>query len=700
MIDHRVQARLFLRQVLNNPDADFRDGQWEAIQQIVQERTRLLVVQRTGWGKSLVYFLATKLLRIQGSGPTLLISPLLALMRNQILAAERLHIRSATINSSNRTEWRDIRARLHANEIDILLVSPERLANDEFREQDLLPIAGQIGLFVVDEAHCISDWGHDFRPDYRRIVRVLQALPPNIPVLATTATANNRVIQDISEQIGPEMRFIRGSLERDSLLLQNIVLPSQAVRMAWLAENIPALPGSGIVYVLTVRDAVRVADWLQSRGIDAQAYHGQQESSRREELEQRLLDNRIKVLVSTSALGMGFDKPDLGFVIHFQKTGSVVHYYQQVGRAGRATASSYGILLSGQEDDDINSYFIMSAFPPLDQITSVIVEINHAHNGLTVQELEGRVNMSRGQIDKVLKILSVETPAPISKQGSRWFANPVEYQFDAERVARITEIRRHEQQRMLEYLQSHHCLMLFLRNELNDPYAVACGRCAVCEGQPILPVTVSQQQTQAAVDFLRRIDYPIHPRRRWTGEVRTFFGTASQIPQDLLAEEGRALCLWGDPGWGELVRRGMQVDQHFDDSLVQEVATMVRERWNPSPAPTWITCVTSLNRPSLVPNFAQRLADALGLPFRSCVRKVRPTEQQKFMNNTSYQIRNIADAFVVNAWESISGPVLLVDDTIRSRWTSTIVAALLRRASSGPVFPLALALTSPVEDEE
>jgi len=390
----KEQAGQFLKQALDDPRAEFRDGQWECIDALVNRR-RMLVVQRTGWGKSMVYFLATRMLRDQGAGATLLISPLLALMRNQILAAERIGVRAATINSSNRDDWNKVQARLLAGEVDILLISPERLANDDFRENVLLPVAGSVGLFVVDEAHCISDWGHDFRPDYRRIVGVLNALPPNIPVLATTATANDRVVEDVAVQLG-NLGIARGPLVRESLRLQNIWMPSPAARMAWLAENLHRIPGSGIVYTLTIRDAERVAEWLRQSGIDARAYHSQVEN--REELEDRLLQNRIKTLVATVALGMGFDKPDLGFVIHFQRPGSVVHYYQQVGRAGRALVDAYGILLSGSEDDDITDFFIRNAFPPQLHVDEVMAALYEADDGLSIPMMQKHLNLAFGEI--------------------------------------------------------------------------------------------------------------------------------------------------------------------------------------------------------------------------------------------------------------------------------------------------------------
>lgn len=685
----------WLRRALDNPTADFRDGQWEAIEHLLRPVARLLIVQRTGWGKSLVYFLVTRILRDRGAGPTLLISPLLALMRNQLAAAERIGLQAATINSSNQEEWNAVQQQLLAGEVDVLLISPERLANDNFRNEVLLPLSTRIGCFVVDEAHCISDWGHDFRPDYRRIVRILQALPETISVLATTATANDRVVNDIVAQLGSSLEVVRGALTRQSLCLQNIMLPSQAARLAWLAEQLPNLPGSGIIYTLTVRDAEQVAEWLRTQNIEAEAYWGRLEAEKREALETWILNNEIKVLVATSALGMGFDKPDLGFVIHYQRPGSVVHYYQQVGRAGRAVEQAYGILLSGREDEEITDYFIESAFPPERHVQEVLGALNQADDGLSVPQLEGQLNLSHGQISKVLKLLAVESPAPVTKSGSRWYVTPVAYEPDREKIVRLTQIRRQEQERMSDYMQTQDCLMVFLARELDDPQTRACGRCAVCLGNPLVPETYSREKAQAAVSFLRRSEHVIEPRKRWAAGGLLSYGWKgnSRIKQDLRAEVGRALSLWGDAGWGVLVKHGKYQDEYFSDELVEAAAEMV-QRWQPDPFPTWVTCVPSLTRPELVPRFAEQWAQRLGLPFVVCVSKIRHNQPQKEMHNSSQQARNLDGVFAVSPWEGVNGPVFLVDDMVDSRWTFTVIIALLRQAGSGPVFPLALALNS------
>jgi ATP-dependent DNA helicase RecQ len=691
----RAAALALLQTALGDQNADFRDGQWEAIQRLVGGRERLLVVQRTGWGKSVVYFIASKLLRDAGAGPTLLISPLLTLMRNQLAAAQRIGVRAETINSSNVSDWEGVKRKLAANEVDILLVSPERLSNEEFRQQVLVPMQRGIGLFVVDEAHCISDWGHDFRPDYRRIKALLNVLPLTVPVLATTATANDRVVRDVQSQLGDTVTVLRGPLTRQSLRLQNIQIPSAVGRFAWLADHVPTLPGSGIIYTLTVRDAERVAEWLRENGVDAHAYYGGLDGPTKESLERRLLANDLKVLVATTALGMGFDKPDLGFVIHYQRPGSVVHYYQQVGRAGRAVTSAYGILLNGDEDEQITEYFIAAAFPPEGHVNEVLHALDEAEDGLSIPGMEEQLNLSRGQIEKVLHMLAADSPSPVRKVGSRWTRTAVPYIADPAKVERLQVLRRDEQQEMGTYMENYSCLMQFLAEALDDAAPAPCGVCAVCEGRELVPVVTRQETEQSAVIFLRRSDQLILPRKRWASRAMyEKHGWRGNIRPGLQAQEGRSLSVWGDPAWGQLVRRGKQQDGRFDDALVEGAAEMIRGRWVPTPAPEWVTAVPSNRHPTLVPDFARRLAVALGLPFVEAVRKILDSLPQKTMQNSAQQAANVAGTFEVDPSTVRPGPVLLVDDMVDSRWSFTVIAALLRDAGSGPIFPLALAVTA------
>lgn len=557
-------------------DAIFRDGQEDAIRHIVDGKGRLLVVQKTGWGKSFVYFIAIKLLREAGGGPALLISPLLALMRNQIAAAERMGVRAATINSDNVEDWTDVEGKLGKGEIDVLLISPERLANERFRAQVLAGIAVQISMLVIDEAHCISDWGHDFRPHYRLLERIAKTLPPNLRLLATTATANNRVMDDLAAVLGPNLQVSRGDLNRTSLTLQTIRLPSQAERLAWLAEQLVTLHGHGIIYTLTVRDANQVALWLKAQGFNVEAYTGET-GDRREQLEQALLKNQVKALVATTALGMGYDKPDLAFVIHYQTPGSVVAYYQQVGRAGRALESAYGVLLSGEEESDITDWFIRSAFPTRQEVADVLRALEGEPNGLSVPELLSRVNLSKGRVEKTIALLSLEAPAPIAKQGSKWqltAATLSEAFWD--RAERLTALRRDEHQQMQDYVSlpfGEH--MSFLIGALDgDPSVVT------EPALPPLPATVDTELVKAAVEFLRRTSLPIEPRKKWPVGGMPQYGihTASTIPYQ--AQPGKALCVWGDAGWGGLVRQGKYHDGYFSDALVAACVKMIQE-WNP-----------------------------------------------------------------------------------------------------------------------
>src|SRR4051812_19536445 len=599
--DFEARATAVLRALVASPDADFREGQLDAIRALVVDRRRVLVVQRTGWGKSAVYFVATRLLRDAGAGPTLIVSPLLALMRNQIEAGARGGVSTRTINSDNRDQWDDIAADLAADTVDVLLVSPERFANDRFRTEMLPDLAPRVGMLVVDEVHCISDWGHDFRPDYRRIGRVLDLLPTDVPVLGTTATANDRVVADVQSQFGDGLLTLRGPLARSSLVLDTLRMPSQADRLAWLATVIPILPGTGIVYCLTVADAARVAGWLTGEGIAAAAYSGETDPELRVVLEERLLANEIKALVATSALGMGYDKPDLAFVIHYQSPGSPIAYYQQVGRAGRALPDAHGVLLSGYEDRDIQDYFIRTAFPHQDLADAVVDLLATRGDWVRIAEIENVVNIRRGRLTAMLKVLEVE--GAVAKDGTKYRRTDEQWTYPTDRIEHITAQRRAEQQVMADYLASDTCLMELLGRALDDPTATACGRCARCTGNPIT-VQVDRALIVEAQVSLRREPLSIDPRKRDAQNKK--------IPDDHQLEPGRALSYWGDGGWGGLVRDQRDAGQ-FSDELVDATVRLVRI-WAPQPRPALGTCVPSQRGPGLVAALAARGAAGPRLP--------------------------------------------------------------------------------------
>jgi len=673
-----ADAPLAALRALVGPQADFRDGQRPAIEALVDHHKRVLCVQRTGWGKSAVYFVATMLLRARGEGPTLLVSPLLALMRNQIEQATRGGIRAATINSDNKDTWEQINAALADDRIDILLVSPERFANPDFRRDVLPGIAARVGLFVIDEAHCISDWGHDFRPDYRRLARVLDLLPPNVPVLCTTATANDRVVDDIVGQLGEDLVLIRGPLERESLALDVVHLPSQPQRLAWLVDALPRMEGCGIIYTLTVRDATLVAGWLEHNGIAAAAYFGAEESEAKQAIEARLKNNELKTVVATSALSMGYDKPDLGFVVHFQSPGSVVAYYQQVGRAGRALDRAVGVLLAGHEDAQIQDWFINTAFPSREHAERTVQMLDEADGPVSVRAIEAEVNLGRTRLTNMLKQLEVEGAIERDKASYTRASQP--WTYPAERVESVTALRRAEQARMRAYLDGTGCLMEHLRRELDDPGAAPCGRCSRCLGHPIVDAHVDTELAHRALAFLRGNDIDIEPRKQWADLKR--------IPKERQVEAGKVLCQYGDGGWGERVEAQLPTGEIGDD-LVEALVTLVRA-WRPHPRPTWVTAVPSLRRPETVSSLAMGVAAKLALRYVPVVTKVRECASQAEMSNSSQQAANVDGAFAVSA-PVPDGPVLLVDDLINSRWTITTIGALLREAGSGPVLPIALA---------
>jgi len=667
-----------------------RPDQAEAIKALVEDRRRVLVVQRTGWGKSAVYFVATRLLRERGAGPTLLVSPLLALMRDQIRAATAIGVRAATINSTNFDDWQQINRDVLAGDVDLLLVSPERLNNPSFRSDVLPHLTGGIGMLVVDEAHCISDWGHDFRPDYRRLRDVLAAIGEGVPVLATTATANERVTIDVADQLGHEPVVLRGSLDRESLHLGVLRSPERARRHAWLAHNLPKLPGSGIVYCLTIGDTERVAAWLLEQGIDAVAYTGQTESDERERVEVALRDNEVKVVVATTALSMGYDKPDLAFVIHYQSPPSPVAYYQAVGRAGRAIPDATAVLMSGDEDRAIWDYFASTAFPPRKVVEEVLGILDDSVDPVSAAAMQSLVNLGAGRLDALLKILDVDGVVERTPQG--WVRTGRPWAYDAERLERVEAARAAEAAAMLDYHGTDECLMAFLRRHLDDADAEPCGRCATCTGEPV-SAEVPDALLAEAARFLRGVDHPIEPRKRWPVGLADAKGL---IAEDARCERGRVLAEPGDGGWSSAVESLLSGEHTLDDELVRGVADVLK-RWDWASRPTWISSVPSRrpHRNALLEELTCRLGDLGRLPVHQVVRRVRDGAGQHTLVNSAHQARNVIGAFVID-WSTTpgdappAGPVLLIDDEVHSGWTLTVVGGLLRAAGAGEVLPFAL----------
>lgn len=686
-----------LRALVGRPEAEFHDGQFEAISALVDDHRRALVVQRTGWGKSAVYFVATMLLRARGAGPTILVSPLLALMRDQVAAAERAGVRAVTINSSNRHEWEDVAARLREDSVDVLLVSPERLNNPDFRDTQLPALVDRSGLLVVDEAHCISDWGHDFRPDYRRLRDLIGQLPEGVPVLATTATANERVVADVVEQLGvgreAEVVTIRGPLARRSLRLGVLPLPDATARLAWLAGHLGDLPGSGIVYTLTVSAAEDTARVLRRAGHEAHAYTGQTDTAEREDLEGRLKRNEVKVLVATSALGMGFDKPDLGFVVHLGAPSSPVAYYQQVGRAGRATENADVLLLPGPEDRAIWQYFATASMPSREKAAAVLEALGS--EPLSTRALESRVDLRASTLELLLKVLDVD--GAVRRVSGGWVSTGVPWQYDEERYARIAAAREAEQQSMLDYESTSGCRMEFLQRALDDPDAGPCGRCDNCAGV-WYPTEVDGSAAGEVGTILDRVGVELEPRKLWpTGADRLGVPVKGKIAVDQQLQPGRALARLTDLGWGGRLRELLA-----DDAPDQPVAPAILDAcvrvladWDWAARPGAVVAMPSRRRPALIDSLARGLAGIGRLPFAGTLdwRGGPPTGAPG--GNSAFRLASVWNRFSADGLDLPGGvPVLLVDDLVDSRWTITVAGQELLRAGAGAVLPFAAALRS------
>lgn len=677
----------YLKQMFGD-GAEFKSGQWEVIDLALHNK-KTLIVQQTGWGKSIVYFIATKILRSAGKGPTILISPLLSLVRNQIDSASKLGIVAESINSQNVDEWDSVKSKLREDACDILLISPEQLANRERLTELLSYLSKGIGLFVVDEAHCISDWGHDFRPDYRRIINIIKTLPPNVPVIATTATANQRVIEDISDQLG-DIEVSRGPLVRESLRLQTIKLNDQAERMAWLADNVPKMSGVGIIYCLTVSDCNKVSKWLQENGVDARAYTGKLEAKERKTLEDLFMNNRVKCLVATVALGMGYDKADIGFVIHYQRPGNVVSYYQQIGRAGRRLNNAFAILLNGIEDDDIQEYFIKTAFPTETEMSDVVSAIEKSVNGLKHNQILRLINIRLNRLEKCIKFLEVENIISKDKD-SRYFRTVNPWIPDIGKSETVTRRRYEELAEIKQFVEINSCYMKFIAQKLDDPYAKECGKCSICMGEKFFSTNINPDLASKAIKFLKGEHIEIERRKLWPAGIMA--ETQKKISPDEQGQDGRALCAFGDAGWGKFIHEDKYVKNYFREELVDASVELILE-WRPDIiAEMCISYVPSLSKPELVKSFAHRLADKLRIPCLDIIEKIKTTRPQKELENSAYQCLNAFEGFAVTS-DCPNCNIILIDDMVDSKWTLTVCGYMLKKKGAGLIYPFAIASTA------
>jgi ATP-dependent DNA helicase RecQ len=695
----REQAEQALRRLVGRADAALHDDQWTAIEALVVDRRRALVVQRTGWGKSAVYFVATALLRAAGAGPTIIVSPLLALMRNQIAAAQRAGIRAVTVNSSNLGDWAEVYKAIENGEVDVLLVSPERLNNPDFRDRALPQLTTATGLVVIDEAHCVSDWGHDFRPDYRRIRTLLADLPADIPVLATTATANSRVTKDVAEQLSvsgertlDDVLVLRGSLDRTSLRLGVVELPTAGQRLAWLADHLTDLPGSGIIYCLTVAATQQVAEHLRGQGHRVVAYSGQTQEADRLAAEDDLLNNRVKALVATSALGMGFDKPDLGFVIHLGAPPSPIAYYQQVGRAGRGVERATVVLLPGREDKEVWDYFASLAFPPEHQVRQTLQVLAERDGPISTPMLEPRIDLGRTRLEMMLKVLDVD--GAVRRVRGGWVGTGQDWNYDTDRYQRVTQTRRAEQRAMLDYVATENCRMQYLRLALDDDQAGRCGRCDRCGGLE-LPTGIDQALVEAANDRLEQPGVPLEPRRQWpSGMAALGVQLSGRIPASEQAGAGRAVSRFTDLGWGDQVRALFRPETPDGEVPVplRHAVVQVLQSWDLPERPDGIVAIGSISRPHLVSHLAEGLSRFLHLPLLTRFSVTGPGAPGEGAANSAQRLHVVAARYTLDDPAAVNGlRVLLIDDRTTTGWTLAVTSRALRRAGAIEVHPVVLA---------
>jgi len=667
-------------QRLAGDDATPRGDQLDAVEAIIKPQARVLVVQATGWGKSAVYWAATSALRSLGLGPTLVVSPLLALMRNQVDAATRAGLTAATINSANHDDWNEVFTALRRDQVDVLLISPERLGNERFASQ-LDSLMEKVGLVVIDEAHCISDWGFDFRPDYQRLARTLLSTP-SASVLATTATANERVTRDVGDQMGTSTTVFRGTLARTSLSLSVVPGLTPLERFAWVAHALHELPGSGIIYVLTVAEANRLAEYLKQAGIRCDAYTGQLTAEERSRIESALLHNEIKAVVATSALGMGYDKPDLGFVVHVGSPSTPVAYYQQVGRAGRGLDHAIAVLLPAEADERIWDFFATASIPEPRDVDLVLQHLGD--DAKSVVALESSTGIRRGRLEALLKILAVV--GVTKKVVGGWSVTGNRYVHDSEKWAALKNSRAAEADLMRRYAGGRGCLMEFLQRSLDDPNPAPCGKCSVCTGVAPGPgARPDKKWLSLAAEFSRGIDISIEKRQRWP--------SGTEHPNPILGiREGRAVAFADDPGWLEELKE--MRDSGFR-SIPQDLldgSIEVLKRWARvwPERPTWVMPAPAHGPLGEANRAVARHVATVGK--RPLVELLEWTGGPTPENAPSKPTVDHLDRVI--QWrvgvEVPDGPVLLCSAQIRTRWTATVVARMLHESNKGPVLPFAL----------
>lgn len=716
----------------------FYDEQWEAIQRILNGE-RILMIQRTGFGKSLCYqFPAT-----QFDGITVIFSPLIALMRDQVKALNKKGIPARYINSEQTVEENSatIQDALDGK-VKILYIAPERQENAEWIEATRKM---NLSMVVIDEAHTISVWGHDFRPAFRRIINLVKLLPQSLPVLATTATATNRVQSDIEHQIGGRLTTIRGQLVRDNFRLYVIKVHSEDEKLVWLAQNLHQIDGTGLIYTGTRVNTEIYAKWLVYNNINAINYNAGHDADTRKDIENGLMHNRYKCVVSTNALGMGIDKPDIRFIIHTQIPASPIHYYQEIGRAGRDDKPTTIILFYNEqkdkngieEDYKLPKAFIDGARPSKEKYLKAIDALRQ--EPLSERGLMKATNLKQTQI-RVIKADLIDQG--IAKEVVDGKSKVLEYQFGAQELdtqsfedLRILKLK--ELDAMVGYVNTSQPRMQYLCEFLDDDNNMEYSDCdnttldkltvaLTDEWQkklsdfrenyfPILEVSETTSKTHKPSNIKWSINIPSENKidvykndqlfssqscvinwNNFSVEEREFVESllVSHLARKSHIVNGVAASYYGVSNVGSALHRSKYENGgDFPDFLLRLTLKAFFKTFGNSKF-DMVLYVPPTHSGDLVKNFAVKFASVIKVPVSHKLVKIRQTSEQKVFQNSYLKQENVKDAFSYLSPEEINGKkIILLDDIFDSGATIKEIGKLLTTMGAEIIVPIAIAKT-------
>ncbi|WP_294966078.1 RecQ family ATP-dependent DNA helicase [Sulfurimonas sp.] len=660
----REEAELKLKNIFGFDN--FFDDQWKTIDRVLQKK-RVLLIEKTGFGKSLTFqFPAT-----QFDGLTIIFFFFFALMRDQIKSLDEKGIKADLINSQETNERNDlIIEKAINNELKILYITPERLASASWQNA---VSKMNISFIVIDEAHCISTWGHEFRPDFRRIIKLMQVLPSNIPVLATTATATLSVSEDIKEQIGNNIEIIRGDLLRENLKLNVIHVENEEDKMAWMLSYLKNVSGNGLVYTGTTINTEIYSKWLESEKLNTIFYHGKMDGDIKKGIEKEWMNDKYKAVIATNALGMGIDKSNIRFIIHTQITQSLIHYYQEIGRAGRDGKTAEIFLLFNVKDTALPLSFINGARPSVKKYEKVISALKEEPLG--EKNLMKATNLKQTQVRTIKADLLDQKIIIEVKYGSN---KKYEYKYNASQLDTTVfeNLRNHRLEKfkkMLKYINTNKCKMLYLCNYLGDSNSNSCEICDSCSNNKN-QFSMSKNDKEKIKQFQDNF-FPIL-------EVET---TKTNLIN------GIASSYYGFSNVGTIINKCKYKDGgNFPNILLKQTLRAFGKTFKDQKFDL-VLFVPPTKSGKLVENFANKLAMTLKLPITPLV-KIRDTKEQKIFQIGALKTENIKDAFDINI-DIINKSILLIDDIFDSGATIKEIGKMLTNKGAKIIAPLVIAKT-------